>query len=50
MRVCQIAFEQMSSPAETPYNLKLHSKYQNQELPEESRLSQDPEFVAMRKV
>lgn len=45
MRVCQIAFETMSSPAEMPYNLKPFSKYQNQVLPEESRLSIDPEFV-----
>ena len=45
MRVCQIAFESMSSPADTPYNMKPHSKYQGQVLPEESRLSIDPEFV-----
>jgi dCTP deaminase len=44
MRICQIAFEMMSSPAETPYNKKPHSKYQGQVLPEESRLSLDPEF------
>ncbi len=45
MRICQIAFESMSSPAETPYDKKPFSKYQNQELPEESRLSADPEFA-----
>ena len=45
MRVCQLAFEQMTSPAEMPYNLKPNSKYQNQVLPEESRLSMDPEFL-----
>lgn len=45
MRVCQIAFEQMTSPADTPYNMKPHSKYQNQVLPEESRLTIDPEFA-----
>lgn len=45
MRICQIAFEQMSSPAETPYNKKPHSKYQGQVMPEESRLDMDPEFV-----
>lgn len=44
MRVCQLAFEEMSSPAEVPYNKKKSAKYQNQELPEESRLSIDPEF------
>ena len=46
MRVCQIAFEEMSSPADMPYNLKPNSKYQGQILPEESRLSADPEFAA----
>ncbi len=45
MRVCQLAFEMMTSPAETPYNMKPFSKYQGQVLPEESRLSIDPEFV-----
>lgn len=44
MRVCQIAFETMTSPAETPYDKKPFSKYQHQVLPEESRLSVDPEF------
>lgn len=44
MRVCQLAFETMSSPAEVPYNQKKSSKYQGQLLPEESRLSVDPEF------
>ena len=46
MRVCQLAFEQMSSPAETPYNKKAGSKYQGQMLPEESRLALDKEFMA----
>jgi dCTP deaminase len=45
MRVCQIAFETLSSKAETPYSKKPNSKYQGQELPEESRLSADPEFA-----
>ncbi len=45
MRICQIAFEMMSSTAETPYYRKPHSKYQGQILPEESRLSADPEFA-----
>tara|TARA_Y100000310_G_scaffold219146_1_gene220541 strand:- start:111 stop:701 length:591 start_codon:yes stop_codon:yes gene_type:complete len=44
MRVCQIAFEKMSSAAEQPYYKKKHSKYQGQVLPEESRLAVDPEF------
>ena len=45
MRICQVAFEQMSSPAELPYYKKAHSKYQGQVLPEESRLATDPEFA-----
>ena len=45
MRVCQLAFEEMSSPAETPYNMKPGSKYQNQILPEESRVMMDTEFT-----
>ena len=44
MRICQIAFETMSSPAEMPYNKKPGSKYQGQVLPEESRLDRDVEF------
>ena len=48
MRICQIAFEKMTSPAETPYGEKPFSKYQGQELPEESRLARDPEFLQER--
>lgn len=49
MRICQIAFETMSSPAEMPYNKKPGSKYQGQVLPEESRLDRDVEFVSQEK-
>ena len=45
MRVCQIAFEEMTSPAETSYGKKPYSKYMGQILPEESRLTKDPEFA-----
>ena len=45
MRVCQLAFETMTSPAEQPYHLKPYSKYQGQSLPGESRLAMDPEFT-----
>ena len=45
MRVCQLAFEMMTSKAETPYNAKPGSKYQGQILPEESKLTNDFEFV-----
>ncbi|MBI3619329.1 dCTP deaminase [Candidatus Peregrinibacteria bacterium] len=48
MRICQIAFEELSSPAEMPYHKKPFSKYQGQVLPEESRLSMDPEFTGKR--
>lgn len=44
MRICQIALEQLTSPAEIPYSVKPGSKYHGQVLPEESRLSADHEF------
>jgi dCTP deaminase len=43
-RICQLAFESMTSEAEVPYNKKSCSKYHGQVLPEESRISNDPEF------
>lgn len=46
MRVCQLAFETMSSRAEVPYQKKASSKYQGQLYPEESKISADPEFIA----
>ena len=45
MRVCQLAFETMSSPAEVPYSQKRSSKYQGQKYPEESRIAADPQFA-----
>ncbi|MFA5829110.1 MAG: dCTP deaminase [Candidatus Gracilibacteria bacterium] len=47
MRVCQLAFEEMSSPAEVPYHKKGSSKYQGQVYPEESKIASDPEFLKM---
>ena len=44
MRVCQLAFEMMTSAADVPYSKKSSSKYQGQELPQESRLHADPEL------
>ena len=44
MRVCQLAFETMTSAALIPYGEKKSSKYQNQVMPEESRVGNDPEF------
>ena len=48
MRVCQFAFQSMTSAADVPYYRKPHSKYQGQTLPEESRITNDPEMVKMR--
>lgn len=45
MRVCQLAFEKMTSKAEIPYSMKASSKYQGQVLPEESRIVIDKKFV-----
>ncbi|MBI2453686.1 dCTP deaminase [Candidatus Peregrinibacteria bacterium] len=50
MRVCQLAFEQMSSRANVPYSKKRTSKYQGQELPQESKLSSDPEFAVLNSI
>lgn len=44
MRVCQLAFETMSSAADVPYHRKHSSKYQGQMLPQESMIAHDPEF------
>lgn len=48
MRVCQLAFQTMTSIADFPYHRKPNSKYQGQKLPEESRISRDPEFEKLR--
>jgi len=45
MRICQLAFESMTSPADEPYNKKKCSKYLKQKLPEESRVYLDKEFT-----
>lgn len=44
MRVCQLAFETMSSKADVPYYAKATSKYQGQIMPQESKISIDPEL------
>lgn len=49
MRVCQLAFEEMSSEALVPYSKKKTSKYQGQLLPQESRICNDPEFIEIMK-
>ncbi len=49
MRVCQLALETLTSPAEVDYSKKSTQKYQNQVFPEESRITQDPEMVEIQK-
>src|SRR5260221_12238588 len=41
MRICAMTFEELSSPAETPYTSKKFAKYKFQKGPEESRIHQD---------
>jgi dCTP deaminase len=41
MRVCQISFERLSSPAEQPYGVARGSKYQGQVGPTPSRIHRD---------
>ena len=50
MRICQIALESMTSPAEELYSSKPGAKYQGQVLPEESRIMADGEFEALAKI
>lgn len=38
MRICAMTFEELSSPAKTPYSKKKDAKYKFQQKPEESRL------------
>ncbi len=41
MRICAMTFEELSSPAETPYTSKKFAKYKFQQAPTESRIHQD---------
>jgi dCTP deaminase len=41
MRICQLAFELLSSPAQTPYPQKKDAKYFGDKSPQESRLYRD---------
>jgi len=43
-RICQLAFELMTSPAKVPYGAKGTQKYQGQVAPQESKIHQDPFF------
>jgi len=40
-RICQVAFEEMTSPAENPYGDKKDSKYMNQKGATGSRLEEE---------
>lgn len=46
MRISQITFTRMTSPADRPYGTERGSKYQGQSGPEASRIGDDPEFSA----
>lgn len=41
MRICAMTFEELSSPAETPYGKKKNAKYTFQQGPTESRIHQE---------
>lgn len=41
MRICAMTFEELSSPAETPYTKKKHAKYTIQTSPLESKLHEE---------
>jgi dCTP deaminase len=44
MRISQLTFTQLSSPAERPYGSERGSKYQDQSGPQASRIQGDREF------
>lgn len=41
MRICAMTFEELSSPAETPYSTKKFAKYKFQDTPTESRIHEE---------
>jgi dCTP deaminase len=41
MRICAMTFEELTSPADTPYVSKKYAKYKFQSAPEESRIHQE---------
>ena len=45
MRISQLTFTELSSPAERPYGAERGSKYQDQSGPQASRIGEDPEFA-----
>jgi dCTP deaminase len=44
MRISQLTFTQLTSPAERPYGAERGSKYQGQAGPQASKIGDDPEF------
>ncbi len=48
MRVSQLTFTELKSPADRPYGAERGSKYQGQRGPQASRIGDDPEFAAER--
>ncbi|WP_200530394.1 dCTP deaminase [Halorubrum sp. LN27] len=46
MRVSQLIFTELKSPANRPYGVERGSKYQDQDGPQASRIGSDPEFDA----
>jgi len=44
MRVSQLTFTELTSPADRPYGAERGSKYQDQDGPQASRIGDDPEF------
>ena len=44
MRVSQLIFTELKSPANRPYGVERGSKYQDQDGPQASRIGSDPEF------
>ena len=45
MRISQLTFTELKSPAERPYGAERGSKYQGQSGPQASRIGDDPEFA-----
>jgi dCTP deaminase len=45
MRISQLTFTELTSPAERPYGAERGSKYQDQAGPQASRIGDDPEFA-----
>jgi dCTP deaminase len=45
MRISQLTFTRLTSPAARPYGAERGSKYQGQSGPQASRIGDDPEFA-----